>query len=61
VRNDILNDRGYVDPTKFIPVARVGDISYARISELYQVVSGSWEEESQKIPEELKKDLREKL
>jgi flavin reductase (DIM6/NTAB) family NADH-FMN oxidoreductase RutF len=42
VRKDVLNDQGLVDPGKLKPVARMGDISYARTTEGYRIERPSW-------------------
>ncbi|KAG2091226.1 uncharacterized protein F5147DRAFT_643259 [Suillus discolor] len=54
VRKDMLTSRGAVDLTKFKPVARVGDISYARVGDTYRIPVPSWAKEEGKIQEALK-------
>ncbi|KAH9856838.1 hypothetical protein C2E23DRAFT_809417 [Lenzites betulinus] len=54
VRNDVLNERGVVDFTKFRPVGRLGDISYARVGDAYRLTRPSWKLEGEKISEFLK-------
>ncbi|KAG1785846.1 uncharacterized protein HD556DRAFT_1419148 [Suillus plorans] len=54
VRKDMLTSRGAVDLTKFKPVARVGDISYARVGDTYRIPVPSWAQEEAKIQEALK-------
>ncbi|KAG1807069.1 hypothetical protein EV424DRAFT_1428108 [Suillus variegatus] len=54
VRKDMLTGRGAVDLTKFKPVTRVGDISYARVGDTYRVPVPSWAQEEVKIQEALK-------
>lgn len=49
VRNDMFNERGYVDPTKLKPIARLGDISYASIGPVYRIPGRSWENEEEDI------------
>lgn len=41
-----------------MPVARVGDIGYSRIGEIYRMKNGNWEEESAKMSDELKHNQR---
>lgn len=43
VRNDVLKDNGTVDPTVFRPVSRLGDITFARLGEGFQLPRGEWE------------------
>ncbi|KAG2090213.1 uncharacterized protein F5147DRAFT_28591 [Suillus discolor] len=54
VRKDMLTSRGAVDLTKFKPVARVGDISYARVGDTYKIPVPSWAQEEGKFQEALK-------
>ena len=42
VRKDMLTERGGVDPTKFKPVARMGDISYARVGDAFRLDRPGW-------------------
>ncbi|KAG1721619.1 hypothetical protein EDD22DRAFT_746699, partial [Suillus occidentalis] len=49
VRKDVLTDKGVIDLTKFKPVARLGDISYARIGDAYGIARPSWAQEEAKI------------
>ncbi|PPQ65121.1 hypothetical protein CVT24_003012 [Panaeolus cyanescens] len=42
VRNDVLNERGMIDPGKMKPVARMAGVGYARISEGYHIPLPSW-------------------
>ncbi|KAI5997005.1 hypothetical protein EDD15DRAFT_2387023 [Pisolithus albus] len=37
VRNDMLNERGVVDITKYKPIARLGDISYGRVVDVFRL------------------------
>lgn len=55
VRNDMFNSRGYVDPAKLRPASRLGDISYGRIGEAYQVKWKFWGEDKEKMDEVMKK------
>ncbi|KAG1788541.1 uncharacterized protein HD556DRAFT_1402793 [Suillus plorans] len=54
VRKDMLTGRGAVDLTKFKPVGRVGDISYARVGDTYRIPIPLWAQEEAKIQEALK-------
>lgn len=53
VRKDVLTDKGVIDLTKFKPVARLGDISYARIGDAYRIARPSWAQEEAKIQDAL--------
>ncbi|KAG1740313.1 hypothetical protein EDB19DRAFT_1708975 [Suillus lakei] len=53
VRKDMLTDRGVIDLTKFKPVARLGDISYARVGDAYRLARPSWAQEEAKIQDVL--------
>lgn len=44
VRNDVLDERGNVDPGKLKPVARLGGTRYARINEGYNIKRHNWRE-----------------
>ena len=48
IRKDVLNERGRVDITKFKPVARLGDITFGRISNAYRVPTPSWAKDGDK-------------
>jgi len=56
VRNDMLNERGVIDPVKFKPIARLGDISYAVLGVMIRLPRFSWEAEKDKIAEALGKN-----
>ena len=49
VRKDVLNERGNVDPGKLKPVARLGDILYARIGDGFRIPRPIWANEQDKI------------
>ncbi|KAG1876329.1 hypothetical protein F4604DRAFT_1621999 [Suillus subluteus] len=53
VRKDMLTQRGVIDLTKFKPVARVGDISYARVGDGFRIASPTWAQDKAKIHEAL--------
>ena len=44
VRNDILRDNGTVDPAKLKPIGRLGDISYARLGDMFKIPRPSWKD-----------------
>ncbi|KIO12012.1 hypothetical protein M404DRAFT_994072, partial [Pisolithus tinctorius Marx 270] len=49
VRKDVLNERGVVDITKYKPIARLGDISYGRVGDVFRLPRPVWEQEREKI------------
>jgi len=54
IRKDVLDpERGTVNPGKLKPVARLGGISYSRISEGYMLPRLSWKENEEIIREAL--------
>jgi len=53
VRNDMLAARGGIDITKFKPVARMGDISYARVGDAFRLARPSWAQEETTIQDVL--------
>jgi len=55
IRNDVITPRGTVDPIKFKPVSRMGDISYARIGDLFRLPRPVWKTEEKNIEETLQK------
>ncbi|KAH9846455.1 hypothetical protein C2E23DRAFT_949336 [Lenzites betulinus] len=54
VRKDVLNERGLVDYAKLRPVARLGDITYARVGDAFRLPRQAWELEGEKIQAFLK-------
>ena len=44
VRKDVLKDDGTVDPTQLKPVARMGDVAYARLGDLFRIARPVWAE-----------------
>jgi flavin reductase (DIM6/NTAB) family NADH-FMN oxidoreductase RutF len=42
VRKDMLTERGGIDITKLKPVARMGDISYARVGDAFRLGRPTW-------------------
>ncbi|KAF9809018.1 hypothetical protein IEO21_07643 [Rhodonia placenta] len=49
VRNDMLTARGTVDPARLRPVARLGDISYARVGDGFRLRRPVWADEAEAI------------
>ncbi|KAH0839452.1 hypothetical protein J3R83DRAFT_242 [Lanmaoa asiatica] len=49
VRNDMLTERGTIDVTKFKPIARLGDISYARVGDAFRLTRPVWATEESKV------------
>lgn len=49
VRNNVLTEKGIVDPALFRPVARLGDISYARLGEAFRIPREAWNNVGEKI------------
>ncbi|KAL1716608.1 hypothetical protein EV715DRAFT_205018 [Schizophyllum commune] len=58
VRRSVLNEKGAVDVQKYKPVARMGDISYGTIGDVYRMPAPSWEEVEPLLPEDMKRDQR---
>jgi hypothetical protein len=58
VRNDVLNDRGLVDPGKLKPVARLGDIAFSRVTEAYRLERPSWSAQGEEIKAKLEEGVR---
>lgn len=51
VRKDMLTERGTVDITKFKPVGRLGDNSYARVGNAFKLPRSSWTADGAKVQE----------
>jgi flavin reductase (DIM6/NTAB) family NADH-FMN oxidoreductase RutF len=49
VRKDVLNEKNLVDITKFKPISRLGDISYARTSDPYRIPRPAWKEHEEEV------------
>ncbi|KAF7984909.1 hypothetical protein HWV62_10925 [Athelia sp. TMB] len=49
IRNDVLNERGLVDPAKFRPLARMGDVTYGTIRDGFRIPRFNWEDEKDKV------------
>ncbi|OBZ65907.1 DNA-directed RNA polymerases I and III subunit RPAC1 [Grifola frondosa] len=54
VRNDMLNERGIIDPAKYKAVGRMGDISYCRVGDGFRLTRPAWKLEGESIQEFLK-------
>lgn len=57
IRNDLLNDRGLVDPNKLKPVARLGDISFSSIGPGYRMEQKVWKKDEKELEEAAKKGV----
>ncbi|KAN0098001.1 hypothetical protein V8E55_002447 [Tylopilus felleus] len=57
VRKDMLTDRGTIDVTKFNPVARMGDISYARVGDAFRIPRPVWATEENNVHEAIQRHL----
>lgn len=42
IRNDVLNDKGVLDPALYRPVSRLGDISYATLGDAFRLPRPAW-------------------
>ncbi|KAG6907687.1 hypothetical protein DXG01_007790 [Tephrocybe rancida] len=51
VRNDVLDERGNVDPGKLKPVARMGGTLYAKVNEGYNIYRPNWRQHEEPIRE----------
>ncbi|KIK16199.1 hypothetical protein PISMIDRAFT_686600, partial [Pisolithus microcarpus 441] len=49
VHNNVLNERGVVDITKYKPIARLGDISYGRVGDVFRLARPVWDREKERI------------
>ncbi|KIJ37323.1 hypothetical protein M422DRAFT_231978 [Sphaerobolus stellatus SS14] len=57
VRNDVLNEKGTIDPAVFRPVSRLGDISFARLGDAFRIPRDQWTKVGEEILEaETKKE-----
>ncbi|PCH35525.1 hypothetical protein WOLCODRAFT_80804 [Wolfiporia cocos MD-104 SS10] len=57
IRNDVLTERGYVDPGKLKAVGKMGDIAYARQGDAFRLQRPLWDEEAMaQIQDSLKSD-----
>ncbi|EJT97031.1 hypothetical protein DACRYDRAFT_102696 [Dacryopinax primogenitus] len=54
VRNDVLTERGVVDPNKLRPIARLGDITYARMGDTFRLPRYMWTDKKDEVEEFLK-------
>ncbi|OJA13278.1 hypothetical protein AZE42_05026 [Rhizopogon vesiculosus] len=53
VRKDMITDRGFIDLTKFKPVAGMGDDAYARVGDAYRLAWPTWAQEEATIQDAL--------
>lgn len=49
IRNDVLDERGYIDIAKLKPVARLGGLLYARITEAFRIPRPVWQDTGKAI------------
>ena len=49
VRNDMLDEKGHVDPGKFRPIARMGGTLYAKVNEGYHIERHTWQERGEEL------------
>lgn len=54
VRKDVLNERGIIDLTKYKPIARMGDVTYAKVGDAFRLPRPFWKDEEKKIEAALK-------
>ncbi|EMD32882.1 hypothetical protein CERSUDRAFT_87608 [Gelatoporia subvermispora B] len=47
VRNDMLNERGNVDPSKYKVIGRMGDITYTRVQEGFRLARPAWSKDEE--------------
>ena len=55
VRNDVLTERGTVDPTKFKPLGRLGGTCYSTLGDGFRLPRPAWQNEQKNVEEALKK------
>ncbi|KAI6096315.1 hypothetical protein EDD16DRAFT_1673413 [Pisolithus croceorrhizus] len=48
VRNDALNERGVIDIAKYKPIARLGDISYGGLGDVFGLPRSVWDQEKER-------------
>ncbi|KAI6099000.1 hypothetical protein F5141DRAFT_1143918 [Pisolithus sp. B1] len=53
VRNDVLNERGVIDIAKYKPIARLGDISYGGLGDVFRLPRSVWDQEKERIEQVL--------
>jgi len=53
IRNDVIDERGVADPGKLKPIARLGGLTYAKVSEGFTLPRRPWKEVSEEIKEKL--------
>ncbi|KAK7682827.1 hypothetical protein QCA50_014211 [Cerrena zonata] len=49
VRNDMLTERGTLDPDKFQPVGKLREILYGTLGKVYRIVRPAWSEEKKAV------------
>nr|GAT43240.1 predicted protein [Mycena chlorophos] len=53
VRNAVLDERGLVDPAKFMAVGRLGDVAYSKVGDGFRIPRPAWAEEQEKLQDQL--------
>ncbi|KAF7318357.1 Flavin-Reduct domain-containing protein [Mycena chlorophos] len=53
VRNAVLDERGLVDPAKFMAVGRLGDVAYSKVGDGFRIPRPAWAEEKEKLQDQL--------
>lgn len=51
VRNDMLTERGVIDPVKYKPISRLGDTSYAIAGAAFRIPRPQWKAEAEGLKE----------
>ena len=44
VRKDLFGPTGAIDPARLLPIARLGGISYARVTDAYEAPRPVWQQ-----------------
>lgn len=51
VRNDVLNERGTVNPAKYKPLGRLGEVTYSTVRDGFRIPRFNWNDEKEKVEE----------
>ncbi|KAF8906802.1 hypothetical protein CPB84DRAFT_1813712 [Gymnopilus junonius] len=57
IRNDVIDERGVADPGKLKPIARMGGLTYAKVSEGFTLPRRPWKDISEELKEKLKDEV----
>jgi len=57
IRKDILNEQGVVDIAKLMPLSRLGDFSFGRLTEGFQIPVPSWANIADEVRNNLGEDV----